>query len=238
MPKAPWGHSAVQGHSGPVPRAHGFDNWTRAICAGVQWLEGVDQHCGVTWDRSRTPTGLTNCPERLWPGSNAPRVCPGLPGDWGPCPRPRGVSSCAGRLRTGSEDLRSQTALSGHSQLCPRAGGVDQLSWVTGARDRRPSGSTSCPWRPALVSKCPRGDPMSLANRVWVQVPTGSTSSPGPLWPVPKDPRCRPADPGNWGPGAKALGVDQQSQATRACVLGHAGLTSCPGLLGHVTEGP
>ena len=152
VPKAPWGHSAVQGHSGPVPRAHGFDNWTRAICAGVQWLEGVDQHCGVTWDRSRTPTGLTNCPERLWPGSNAPRVCPGLPGDWGPCPRPRGVSRCAGRLRTGSEDLRSQTALSGHSQLCPRAGGVDQLSWVTGARDRRPSGSTSSPRPLALAS--------------------------------------------------------------------------------------
>ena len=111
------------------------------------------------------------------------------------------------------------------------------MSRATRARVCRPAGSTSCPWRPALVSKCPRGDPMSLANRVRVRVPTGSTSSPGPLGPVPKDPFVRSAVPGDSpdseAPRARAALPDHSCLGPRA-----RGVDQLSRRLGPWLEGP
>ena len=90
--------------------------------------------------------------------------------------------------------------------------GVHQLSRGTRAWLRVPRVSTICP-------------------SIWARFPgpMGSTRCPGQLAFKSEGPRGRPALPCLSGPGPMVRGINELSQATRACVRGPAGSTSSPG---------
>ena len=88
------------------------------------------------------------------------------------------------------------------------------------------------------MTKAARVNQMSGATLAWLRGAAGWTSSPGPLAIASNGPRGRPAVPGDWGLGPKALGVDQLSRVTQARVRGPARFTSCHRPLGPVSEGP
>src|SRR5512137_2969260 len=70
---------------------------------------------------------------------------------------------------------------------------------------------------------------MSRATLARLREPAVWTSYPGSLALASMAPQGRPAVPGDWGLGPKALGVDQLSRATRARIRGPAGQPDIPG---------
>ena len=84
----------------------------------------------------------------------------------------------------------------------------------------------------------PRGRPAVQATRPLVRGPAGSTKSPEPLGPGSESTRFPPALPGESSVVLMARSVSQPSGATQARARCPAGLTSCPGRLGTVSEGP
>ena len=90
--------------------------------------------------------------------------------------------------------------------------GVHQLSRGTRAWLRVPRVSNICP-------------------SIWARFPgpMGSTRCPGQLAFKSEGPRGRPALPCLSGPGPMVRGINEFSQATRACVRGPAASTSSPG---------
>ena len=142
------------------------------------------------------------------------------------------MTRARGRGHMGQPDIL------GDSGTDPRAGGVNTLFWVTRAGIRRPQCWTSSPGPLTIASNGPRSRPAVLIDLGHWPRTHGSTRYPGRLWHESEGPRSRPAVLGDSGRDPRALVVDQLSRATRACVLGQAGSTSCTRRLGPGSERP
>ncbi|XP_020946894.1 collagen alpha-2(I) chain-like [Sus scrofa] len=218
-PKSPWGRLAVPGDSDPGPRSCGVDRLSRGTqdrgdaLPGDSRLgpsaRGVDQCFRVTRAIVRGPKASTSCPMRLGPESEVRRGCPAVPRGSGPVPSACVVDHLF-RLSRKTRDLVGGPAL---STSCPR-------------RLRPVREGLRCPQLFRATRTVPEGpgvEPLSRATRDLVRGPRGSTNCPRRLGTVPEVPQCRPTLPavmGDWGPGPKALVVDQLSRVTRDLVGG------------------
>ena len=230
-------------------RARGFDQLSRANHARVRWptgfiisparlkhvlrARGVYQVPRATLARVLGPTGSTSCRGNLALGSEGPQGLPAVPGDPGPCPRARSRPSVPGGLGPGRTYR-----------------GFDQASRVTRARVRsprgrpalpgdwgpgpKPSGSTSCPGRLALEYECPQGRPAQPGDSGRGSIARGVDQ----LFRVFEGPLGQPAVPRDSGLFPKAGSVDQLSREPWDLIRGPAVLTSLPGRLRPLPEGP
>ena len=125
--EGPRGRPAVQGDSGPGPKAGGVNQLSLAPRVLFRGL-GVNQLSLATGARVQRPLVSTICPWRFALKSVDPRGRTTVPGDRGPVPVPAGSTRCPGQLGPG-----------------PRSRSCDQLSRATRVRGRGPVVSTSCP---------------------------------------------------------------------------------------------
>ena len=175
------------GDWGPGPKALGVDQLTWAARA---WVRG--------------PSGLTNSPGRLGPGSECPRCRPplretrdlvggssgstSLSGDSGPCPRAHSFDKHPRRLWTmlaaaGSNSCPRELPLG------PRSPSVDQLSLGLALVSECPRGLPALPGDSRSGSRAREVGPISLATRAQFRGPAGSTWSQRRLGPVTEAPR-------------------------------------------------
>ena len=249
----PGGRPALRGDSGPCPRACGVDkpSWATAVrvrgptrstrCPGRLGTGSEGPRCQPdvpgTWAWVRGPVGSTNCPAQFGPVSEGTRVRAALPGDSSLGPMARVFDQVSRANRTQIRWPTWSTSNPGDSGPCPTPRGVNLLSRANRARVRVPSVSTSCPRTLALGPESPRGRPAVPGHQGRVQGPVVMTGCPRGIRTVPEGQQGPPVVLGDSGPGLKAHGLDQLFQANLSWVRGLGGSTSCPGRLGHGSEG-
>ena len=130
-----------------------------------------------------------------------------------------------------SECPRGRKAVPGDSHSDSSARKVDPISLATRARFRGTAGSTRSQRALGPVPETPQVNQISRAFLAPLQGPAGLSSCPGPLVLASKGPRGRPAVPGDWGPGSKALRFNHLSQLTRGKIRGSLLWTTCRGAL-------
>ena len=225
MPDVPWGRPAAPGDSAPVPRAHWVEQMSWATPAQVRGHTWSTKYPGQFGLRSEGPRGRPTVPGDLGP-------CPTARGinqlSLVTLAHARGAAvsnSCFGRLALGPRNPGSTNSPGRLGFRSEGPWGQPAVPGDSGPRPR-PKGSTSCPGRLGPGSECPRGRPaVPGISRLGLRPPRGrpavpddsgscprpvkSTCGCGCFGPEPYGTWGRPALPGDWGPGPKALVVDQ-----------------------------
>ena len=137
--EGPRGRPAVQGDSGPGPKAGGVNQLSLAPRVLFRGL-GVNQLSRMSWAFFRGPKESTSCPWRLGPESKGPWCQPSVPGDSHSSPWIRGVEQLS-RVTWPAGSTRCP----GQLGPGPRSRSCYQLSRATRGRGRGPVVSTSCP---------------------------------------------------------------------------------------------
>ena len=114
--EGPRGRPAVQGDSGPGPKAGGVNQLSLAPRVLFRGL-GVNQLSRMSWAFFRGPTGSTSCPWRL-----------------GLSPKALVSTICPGPHALGTDSTWSRPAVQGDSRPCPMSRSTDQHSGATRAR--------------------------------------------------------------------------------------------------------
>ena len=215
--EGPRGRPAVQGDSGPGPKAGGVNQLSLAPRVLFRGL-GVNQLSRMSWAFFRGPKESTSCPWRLGPESKGPWCQPSVPGDSHSSPWIRGVEQLSRVTGARFQCPQVRPGVPGNSgRVRGPAVAISCLAQL-GSGAEVPLCRPAVPHDLGLFSRAQGVNQLSLVTHTPVRGPAVSNNCPGRLGPWSEGPRVRPALPGASHSGRIARGFDQVSRGKRARV--------------------
>ena len=201
--EGPRGRPAVQGDSGPGPKAGGVNQLSLAPRVRFRGL-GVNQLSRMSWAFFRGPKESTSCPWQLGPESKGPWCQPSVPGDSHSSPWIRGVQQLSRVTGARFQCPQVRPGVPGNSgRVRGPAVAISCLAQL-GSGAEVPLCRPAVPHDLGLFSRAQVVNQLSLATHTQVPGPAGLTSPPRRITHWSDSPRVRPGLPGETGPCLRA----------------------------------